>query len=203
MDEDLRALLLVVLAVALAIAWYLSYAAARLDRLHTKVEGAMSALDAQLVRRAEASLELATSGILDPATSLLLADAAAAAVERRTEHPITDDPLDGQHFGGREEVESDLTWALDTAISPELLEELRAETDTLDAGDPGLERQGLARVEAGALRVQLARRFHNDAVADVRRVRSKVVVRAFRLAGHAELPEPVIFDDDLPRALRS
>ena len=39
----------------LIVAWYLSYTAARLDRLHARVEGALSALDAQLVRRAEAT----------------------------------------------------------------------------------------------------------------------------------------------------
>lgn len=47
------------LCVLLLLAWYLSYSAARLDRLHAKVEGALSALDAHVVRRAEASLELA------------------------------------------------------------------------------------------------------------------------------------------------
>ena len=50
------------IAMAVLIAWYLSYGAARLDRLHARVEGALSALDAQLVRRAEATLELANSG---------------------------------------------------------------------------------------------------------------------------------------------
>ena len=46
----------------------------------------------------------------------------------------------------------------------------------------------------------MARRFHNDAVIDVRRVRRKTVVRVFRLAGHAELPATIEFDDELPRA---
>ena len=50
------------------------------------------------------------------------------------------------------------------------------------------------------MRVQLARRFHNDAVTDVRRVRRKTVVRLFRLAGHADLPATVEFDDELPPA---
>ena len=45
----------------------------------------------------------------------------------------------------------------------------------------------------------MARRFHNDAVIDVRRVRRKTVVRVFRLAGHAELPSTIEFDDELPR----
>ena len=42
----------VVVCLLLVIAWYLSYSAARLDRLHAKVEGALSALDAHVVRRA-------------------------------------------------------------------------------------------------------------------------------------------------------
>ena len=57
------------------------------------------------------------------------------------------------------------------------------------------------QVGSSGLRVRLARRFHNDATREVRRVRDKRSVRAFRLAGHAHLPEPVEFDDDLPPAL--
>ena len=62
-------------ALVFLLAWYLSYSASRLDRLHAKVEGALSALDAALVRRAEAALELANSGSLDPATGFLVAAA--------------------------------------------------------------------------------------------------------------------------------
>ena len=57
------------------------------------------------------------------------------------------------------------------------------------------------RVAASGLRVQLARRFHNDATREVRRVRAKRSVRLFRLWGYAELPQPVVFDDELPPAL--
>ncbi len=70
---------LLVLAVLLA-AWYLSFSASRLDRLHHRVEGSRATLDAQLVRRAEAAIELATSGLLDPASGLLVAGAAADAL---------------------------------------------------------------------------------------------------------------------------
>jgi hypothetical protein len=178
----------------IGVAWYLSYSAARLDRLHAKVEGAMSALDAQLVRRAEAALELANSGALDPASALLVADAATESIERTTEHPVTGDLLDGQHFGGREDVESDLSAVLRAALSDAVVEDLRGEHD-------GLVTEALDRIGSSGLRVQLARRFHNDATREVRRVRSKQVVRAFRLAGHAALPEPVSFDDELPSAL--
>lgn len=194
MQVDILQVATIVALVLLAAAWYLSYSASRLDRLHAKVEGAVSALDAQLVRRAEATLELATSGAVDPATSLLLADAASGALERHTHHPLSHDLLDGQNFAGREHTESDLTDALKAALTPETVAELRA-----DPQGPGSD--ALARVEASALRAQMARRFHNDAVREVRRVREKWFVRLFRLAGRAALPEPVEFDDDLPPAV--
>jgi len=152
----------VVVTVLLGVAWYLSYSAARLDRLHARVEGALSALDAQLVRRAEATVELANSGALDPASALILAAAASESLEAHNGR-VGDDLLEGQRVA---------------------------------AG------AALVRVEAAGLRVQLARRFHNDAVKDVQRVRRKAVVRWFRLAGHAELPATIEFDDELPGAVR-
>jgi hypothetical protein len=183
-----------VVILVIAAAWYLSYSAARLDRLHAKAEGAMSALDAQLVRRAEATLELATSGALDPASALLLADAATESLERVTEHPRAEDLLDGQHFGGREEIEGDLSRVLRATLTDDTVAGLRTRDD-------GHADEALARIAASGLRVRMARRFHNDAVREVQRVRHKRVVRAFRLAGYAGLPERVEFDDDLPTAL--
>ncbi|MBR7742391.1 hypothetical protein KC207_03680 [Phycicoccus sp. BSK3Z-2] len=183
-----------VVIVLIGVAWYLSYSAARLDRLHAKVEGSMSALDAQLVRRAEATLELANSGTLDPATALLLADAATASLERTTELPHEDDLLDGQHFGDREDTEGTLTEVLGLTLTPPVVAELRGRGD-------GLVDDALDRIAASALRARMARRFHNAAVREVTRVRGKRVVRWFRLAGHADLPRRVDFDDDLPEAL--
>lgn len=178
------------LAVVLGIAWYLSYSAARLDRAHAKVEGALSALDANLVRRAEASIELANSGVLDPASALLLASAASEALERETSHALPDDPLDGQHFGDREDVETDLT----EALAATLTEDVRAHIEASD----GPAADELDRLVAAGRRVQFARNFHNQAVRDVQRVRNKRVVRWFRLAGYAELPRPVEFADTVP-----
>ena len=172
--------LAVLLALAL-LAWYLSFSAGRLDRLHHRVEGARSALDAQLVRRAEAAVELAASGWLDPASGLLVAGAAAEALEA------------GETDGGqRERAESDLTRALQVALDDETAAQLRA--DPVPAGM-------LARLGAVCHRVRLARRFHNDAVTDACRVRRKRVVRWARLAGYA--PEPQTFemdDEELPAA---
>jgi len=167
------------IAVLLLVAWYVSYGAARLDRLHSRVEGALSALDAQLVRRAESTLELANCGALDAASALILASAASDSLEADT----------AEHTS-REAIESDLTQALEVALGEVALRHLRADETV---GAPVLQ-----RVADANQRVQLARRFLNDAVTDVRRVRRKPGVRLLRLAGHAELPQTFEIDDELP-----
>src|SRR6516165_602349 len=72
---------IIVLAVLALVLWsfYVSWRASRLDRLHNRVEAARTALDLALVRRGSAAADLASSGLLDPATSLLLADAVRRA----------------------------------------------------------------------------------------------------------------------------
>jgi len=173
------------IALAVLIAWYLSYGAARLDRLHARVEGALSTLDAQLVRRAEATLELANSGVLDAASAMILAGAASDSLEACA---------DTKYQTSREAIESDLTQALEVALGEEALRRLREDEIV---GAPLLQ-----RVAAANQRVQLARRFLNDAVTDVRRVRRKPGVRLLRLAGHAELPQTFEIDDELPMLVR-
>jgi len=182
----------VLVALALvAIGWYLSYSAARLDRLHARVQGTLAALDAQLVRRAEATLELANSGALDAASALMLASAASDSLSMSE---LEDTDADRQRFSHeRETVESRLSEALGLVLSADALATLPGE---LGFGD-----DIVSRVRATGLRVQLARRFHNDAVTDVRRVRRKWIVSWFRLAGHTEMPRTVEFVDALPHGL--
>jgi hypothetical protein len=194
---ELHTWLLVVLLVAV-VAWYLSFSASRLDRLHPRVEGARSALDAQLVRRAEAAVELATSGALDPASGLLVAGAAAEALAAGEAESADDDAP--PHLAvraardGREQAESDLSRALQAALDED-------EVHTLVAHEVG--RRQLDRLAAACHRVQLARRFHNDAVTAAVRVRGKRVVRWARLAGRAPLPQTFEMDDDPPAALHA
>jgi len=202
---------LLAIGFVVLVAWYLTFSATRLDRLHARVEGARSALDAQLVRRASVTLQLAASGRLDPATSLLLADAAHEAREADTDGAAVDGAavdgpavdgaavdgaaVDGAAVDGvtREQAESDLTGALRAAFAdPGLVEDLRA--------DP-LGRELLAELAAAGLRVQLARRFHNDVVRSARVVRRKRVVRYLRLAGHAPWPQTVEISDTPPETL--
>jgi hypothetical protein len=178
-----------VLAVGLLLAWR---GASRLDRLHRKVAASRIALDAQLVRRASAAVELAASGALDPASAVLVADAAYAASDAG---PVTS-PAAALKMDGlgpdRERAESGLTATLREAMgAPEAVRQLRA-------GPAGEVVSGLA---AAWYRATLARRFHNEAVAQARRVRRLWYVRLFHLNGRAPVPRTVELDDALPHAL--
>lgn len=66
-------------AALVVIGVYLSWTAGRLDRLHARIDAARAALDAQLLRRASVAQELGTSGLLDPAASIVLYEAAHEA----------------------------------------------------------------------------------------------------------------------------
>jgi hypothetical protein len=93
--------LVAVAVVLLLLGAYASWTAGRLDRLHHRVESSRAALEAELARRAALVAELAGTGILDPASSLLLLDAAHRA---RTAPPDE-----------REQRESALTRAINAA----------------------------------------------------------------------------------------
>ena len=174
--------LVVLAALAVLAGWYLTFSATRLDRLHARLEGARSALDAQLVRRASVALQVASSGRLDPATGLLLADAA--------HHARDADPADQPV---REQAESDLTRALHAAFAePTVVDEL--------AADP-VGRELLQELSGACLRVALARRFLNDVVSSARVVHRKRVVRYLRLAGHAGWPQTFEMNDTPPQGL--
>src|ERR1700729_3388220 len=94
---------IIVIALVACIGVYISWRAGRLDRLHARLEAARFALDAALVRRSSVALELASSGLLDPATSVLLAGAAHDARSAQL---------------AREMPESDLTRALRAGFGP-------------------------------------------------------------------------------------
>lgn len=72
-------LLLAGVALLLLLVAYSSWTAGRLDRLHHRVATARARLETELARRSALVTELATSGVLDPASSLLLLDAAHRA----------------------------------------------------------------------------------------------------------------------------
>ncbi|PRX96061.1 hypothetical protein [Allonocardiopsis opalescens] len=170
--------LAIVVSVLGLFAFYISWRAGRLDRLHTRVETARAALDAALVRRSAVVLELASSGRLDPATAVLLAEAAQDA--RRADEP-----------DARELAESHLSGVLRAVVEQDgFHQEL-----TGRPGGPEL----YTELRMAAKQVYLARRFYNDAVALTRLARRKRLVRLLRLSGRAELPDFFEIDDEPPK----
>jgi len=67
----------VVLVVALVL--WLSWTANRLDRMHHRIDVARAVLDARLLHRSGTTMEVAGCDALDPATRLVLLDAAHGA----------------------------------------------------------------------------------------------------------------------------
>ena len=166
MSATLVAELLALAVVAALLAFYVTWTAGRLDRLHARVDASWAALDAALVRRAAAARAVA-GRLDDPRAGAVLAEAAAAALE-----------------GGvaeRERVENDLSRALKASL-PHVLHDA--------PGDAAA-----AELQTAATRVGLARSFHNAAVKDTRTVRLRRLPRALRLAGHRALPEYFEIDD--------
>jgi hypothetical protein len=148
---DLAALVTALLALVVALGFYVSWRATRLDRLHARIDTALAALDAALVRRCASVLEVATSGLLDPAASLLLIEAEQEA-RLATDHEQ------------RELAESRLSQALRAVW---------AVRDTASASsrprpDGGIEPEArnelLAELEAAQQKIPIARLFYNDSV---------------------------------------
>jgi hypothetical protein len=157
--------------IVLILAWYLSFSATRLDRLHHRVETSWEHLDALLQRRAAIALDIAHKSNLDPATYLLLASSAFQAREATIIE--------------RSEAESALSESL------RLLQ-----SDSQDVtGTIAL--SSLTELESITDKIRMSINIHLEAVNAVRNLRSKVVFRVFRLAGHAPLPVHYAFEDDV------
>jgi hypothetical protein len=100
-------ILAVLIIVVVILVWRITWLASRVHRVTTRAERTWSALDAALVGRARRAAELVMMPGLDPATALLVLDAAVAALEPDLSR------------GDRERAESDLSHVLD-AVDPML-----------------------------------------------------------------------------------
>ena len=147
-------------------AWYLSYSATRLDRLHHRVETSWANLDGLLQRRAAIAIEIARSDISDPASSLLLTFAAHQAREASVRD--------------RSQAETGLTGALGILI----------ESSTSNSGP--IEQDLIRELKELTEKIKMAVSMHVDAVNRTQMVRKKWFMRFFRLAGNA--PEPVTYE---------
>ncbi|WP_298457865.1 hypothetical protein [uncultured Cellulomonas sp.] len=207
---------LLVAAVLVVAVWAVWVEASRLDRLHRKVAQSLATLEAQLVRRATAAVELASTGVLDPVSSVLVGEAAFASLDAGPSGGGALAPVPAElarlvaaELGSPAEAAA-RPWAPLPAADRGLVESELSGTLRATLEDPAevaairAEPGGDALLDALAaawFRVQLSRRFHNEAVAQTRRVRGKALVRWLRLAGHAPMPEPFDIDDAWPPAL--
>jgi hypothetical protein len=157
--------IIVLFVVALA-AWYLSYSATRLDRLHHRVETSWANLDGLLQRRAAIAIEIARSEISDPASAMLLTFAAHQAREASVRD--------------RSQAETGLSSALGILI----------ETSSEISGE--IEKDLIRELSELTEKIRMAIAMHVDAVTRTQLVRKKLINRLFRLAGTA--PEPVTYE---------
>jgi hypothetical protein len=151
--------------------WHLTFLATRLDRLHHRVETSWANLDALLQRRAAIGLEIARSEIADPASAMLLTAAAYQAREAS--------------IANRSIAESGLSGALGLLLADGQSNQRPAEVVLL---------RELSELTD---KVRIAIALHVDAVARTHLVRSKYIVRIFRLAGTAPLPITYEFESDV------
>jgi hypothetical protein len=162
---------LLIILVTIVLAWYLSFTATRLDRLHHRVETSWANLDVLLQKRAAVALEIAHSDIADPASSMLLT---AAAYQARD-----------ANIQSRSQAESGLSGALGLLLEDS--EHLATKADNAL----------LTELSALTDKIRVAIAIHTDAVARTQMVRGKVVVKTFRLAGTAPLPITYEFETDV------
>jgi hypothetical protein len=153
------------------VAWYLSYSATRLDRLHTRVETSWANLDGLLQRRAAIAIEIARSEISDPASSLLLTFAAHQAREASVRD--------------RSQAETGLSGALGILLD--------SSHEVIGANEKDLLRELAELTE----KIRIAISMHVDAVTRTQLVRRKLINRVFRLAGTAPLPVTYEFEADI------
>lgn len=156
--------------VLIIVAWYLSFSATRLDRLHHRVETSWEHLDALLQRRASLALEIAYQSNLDPALDMLLT---ASAYESR-EAPMAD----------RNEAERLLS------------ESLRMIKQSASLGEMELKTPFIVELSEITEKIRVAISIHLEAVSAVENLRSKMIFRIFHLAGRAKLPFRYSFEDD-------
>jgi chorismate mutase len=157
--------------VLLMSGWYLSFLASRLDVLHHRVETSWAHLDALLQRRAALALEIAHSKAVDPATSLVLT---AAAYEAREANIVE-----------RSDAEIALSQSLRLLLADEV------------SMPSGLEVELISSLKVLSEKISVGITIHTEAVQSAQFLRSKLLFKIFRLAGHAPLPMRYSFEDDI------
>lgn len=163
--------LISLLCTMLVTVWYISFTATRLDRLHHRVETTWGNLDAALQQRAGIALEIARAGVLDPASSVILSNAAHAALTAPANN--------------RSDAEADLSEVIISMVNVNVL-----------GSDLHLKAAELTtNLDAVRARVRMAISFHVEAVQATKIQRSRRIIKLLRLAGRAPTPVRYPFEE--------
>lgn len=170
-------------AVIVLVATYLTWIAARVDRLHHRAAAAYSALDAQLVRRAAAAMTLAEA---DPSLGERAGPLRTAA--RAAQRADAD---------SREIAENRLTKLLrELSPHPNGAGPHRDGVGTAPAAEEDAATVAITEVVTASRRVALARQVHTDLVRDTLAARRRPVARLLGL--DRRHPRPRYFDIEDP-----
>jgi len=182
--ESVALLLAGLLALVASATAYLT--AHRLDRLHIRTDLARLSLVGALGRRhAVAGAVQRALETRDPGTAAALGRALAGVRAYPPQDVVGQDPQPGPEPGRPAEL-------LEPGNDPDA----EHAENALGLALAGVERALLPADLAAELddvsdRVEMARRFHNDAVRDTRALRERAPVRLLRLAGRAPMPDYV------------
>lgn len=207
----------------------ITHGARRIGRLNTLLIKSRRTLDYALNARANVAKDFASSGALDLAASLLLAESADECL-RAGKSSLIDDGLDSVEQNSHARNTESLSHRIDCESS--LSRTLRLTVDELDITDipetgssnlstktpdnnanmvgsaPHQEdtpsrlaltedqKRLFSQLERARFDVRMARSFHNSHVDQVRRLRRNSLVRIFRLAGRAPVPQTIDIDDE-------
>ncbi|OCA94259.1 hypothetical protein [Actinobaculum suis] len=199
--------LLIVVLIALIVMSLCVMLARRLNRLHSNVLKARLVAEQALAARARYASEAARSGELDIAGALILTERAETCLDNSMV-PIVSEGLeelyDADALSGTRRNNSEITPAEAAAataqrrnLESELSRTLRLTVGELDPADIAPEHQDtFAKLERARLDVRMTRKFHNSQVAQARHLHKLWLVRLFRLAGRAPMPQTIDIDDE-------
>ncbi len=173
-----------ILFALIYLGWKLASLAARLDRTHIRRDNALNSLRQHLALRATAVARIVAAQKLEPDV--------ANQFKIALEEILT---ASENSFRDYLSAESALTELLANTFSEE-----GSIAIFMDSTQSAAMIFDLTRASK---RVQLARRFHNDAVGASLLLHARTAVRLFRLAGHTKAPTTVDLDDRVPNALSS
>lgn len=210
------------LAIALLVLGILilaiTHIARRIGRLNTVLIKSRRTLDYALNARANAARDFASCGALDLAASVLLAESADECL-REGKTPLVNDGLDSVDektegrdglFSQRVNCESALSRTLRLTVDELVEDETREGPKTTEQEGRALhsgatpshlalteeQMRLFSQLQRTRFDVRMARSFHNSHVDHVRRLRRGALVRIFRLAGRAPVPQTIDIDDE-------